>query len=582
MKKNAIVIGASSGIGRALAKVLNENGYNVGITGRREELLKELAGELSGDVFVQRMDVANNVEAIEFLEKLIEKMGGVDLIVVNSGVGFRNADLDWQLEKSMIDINVTGFAAMANAAIKYFLKKGSGHLVGVSSIMSLRGNWSTYGASKAFVANYMDMMRMKALRARVPVTVTDIRPGFVDTDMVKGGKMFWVASPRKAAEQMFGAIKKKRSHAYITKRWSLIAWALMLFPDSFFEKLFWKARSAVAKSLCVAMLAASIVALAHPVCFAEAPAITVAKQVDGEIPAATSGAIHAINSILFQSMKDNKPNIMMNMFVEEGRTDKKLEAGVKATYDKLGNLAKGTAFKVMHEYLIEAKGSGATTVTLPGDGGNDFIINVDAGKGPLYMSLMTSSGNFNDLILCFVYLKVKNNWQLFSFHCGLYRVAGKTAVQWYEEAVQMYDKGWEVPAMQRMQLVQTFIRPAPFMQYSKEAEMRDFLDKGIDQTWKEYKFPFKATWVKGMPKIYGLDMQFIKGRLVPVVIYVTKYPLNNGVSIQDEADAITSKIGKLIPGIDKTSGEIAYRIFSEPPVDSKKQYKYRSLTSKIK
>ncbi|MFA6321516.1 MAG: SDR family NAD(P)-dependent oxidoreductase [Candidatus Omnitrophota bacterium] len=237
-KKKAIVIGASSGIGRELVKVLYEHGYAVGITARREEMLKELAGELSGDVFVQRMDVANSFEAIGLLEKLIEKMGGVDLVVVNAGAGFHNPDMDWVLEKNTIDINVSGFAAMANTAMRYFLKKGSGHLVGVSSVIALRGGSSAYSATKAFVSNYLEVMRHKAIKSGLPITVTEIAPGFVRTAMVEGGKLFWAASPRKAAEQIFDAIKNKRNHAYITRRWRIVAWALKIIPGRFLAKFF--------------------------------------------------------------------------------------------------------------------------------------------------------------------------------------------------------------------------------------------------------------------------------------------------------------------------------------------------------
>ncbi|MDD5428987.1 MAG: hypothetical protein PHI58_07145 [Candidatus Omnitrophica bacterium] len=325
-----------------------------------------------------------------------------------------------------------------------------------------------------------------------------------------------------------------------------------------------------------------MIALAHAAHCAEAPAVTVTKQVDAEIPADISKDIHAINDTLFQSMKDNKPNVMMNMFIAEGRTDPELEKGVKAAYERLGKLAKGTAFKILHEYFIDVKGSGTAKVELPGDGTNNFNVIVDAGKGPLYISLMVSGGNFNDLILCFVYLKVKDGWQLYSFHCGLYKVAGKTAVQWYGEAKSLYDNGWDVPAMLRMQLVQEFIRPAPFIQYDKEPEMAAFMKQGITETSRKYKFPFKAVWVKDAPEIYGLDIQFVKGQLTPVVVYVTRYPLKMAAPIQDEADAINSKIGTIIPGLNKTSGETWYRAYTEPPLDAKKEYKYRSVMSKNK
>ncbi len=310
--------------------------------------------------------------------------------------------------------------------------------------------------------------------------------------------------------------------------------------------------------------------------------VSVKTLIDGDIPADMRKSINAINNKLFESMKDNKPNVMINMFVEEGKTDKKLGDSVKAAYDQLGALAKGTKFDVLHEYYIDAKGKGASTLTLPGDGDNKFIMAVDGGKGPLYISLLTSSGNFNDIILSFVYLRTKTGWELFTFNSGVYKAAGKNPIQWYDDAKKMYDKGWDVPAMQRMQIAESFVRPAPFIQYGKEKELADFMKKGSEEASKKYKFPMKAAWVKDTPMIYGLDTQFVSGKLVPVVIYVTKYPLDRGVPIQEEADSITSKIERIIPGITRTSDILAYRAFSEPPLDQKKQYKYRSLPSKIK
>ena len=307
---------------------------------------------------------------------------------------------------------------------------------------------------------------------------------------------------------------------------------------------------------------------------------TVTVQVDADIPQETRDTVHTINNKLFESMKDNKPNVMMNMFVEEGRNDPRLEDNVKTSYKQLGDLAKGTAFGILHEYYIDVQGKGASAVTLPGDGENKFVMGVDAGKGPLFISLLATTGNFKDLVLCFVYMKTKDGWQLYTFNSGIYKVDGKTPVQWYEQAKAMYDKGWDVPAMLWMQFVQAFVRPAPFIQYEREKEMQDLFKEGAVGTAKKYRFPFKATWVKDMPVIYGLDTQFNRNKLEPVVIYVTKYPLDRGVSIQEEADTITSKIEKVIPGITKCSSELGYRAFPEPPLDEKKEHKYRSVFSK--
>lgn len=235
----AIVIGASSGIGRELAMVLSRNGYIVGLTGRRVDLLEEIRGALPHPAFLKQMDVTDHSSSMATLEDLIGEMGGMDLIVISAGVGFINPELDWEDEKSTIDVNVAGFTAMANVAFRYFTQTGGGHLVGISSIAAIRGSGDApaYNASKAFISNYLQGLRTKALKARLPIHITDIQPGLVDTAMAKGDGLFWVAPPEKAARQIFRAIQRKTKHAYVTKRWALIACLLKVLPDCLYTKL---------------------------------------------------------------------------------------------------------------------------------------------------------------------------------------------------------------------------------------------------------------------------------------------------------------------------------------------------------
>lgn len=238
-RRKVIIVGASSGIGKELAKIFSGHDYIVGITARRFELLSEAAKELSGSSVVKRMDVRNIDEAVSVLEELIKEMGGVDIIVISAGIGFLNPELMWKKEKDTIDVNVTGFAAIANAAMKQFLKQGKGHLVGISSIAALRGDSSApaYSASKAFMSNYLEALRLRAFKMRLPIIVTDIQPGFVNTAMAQGDGLFWVASPKKAAQQIFNAVKRKRKHAYITRRWRFVAWIYKIMPDWLLAKI---------------------------------------------------------------------------------------------------------------------------------------------------------------------------------------------------------------------------------------------------------------------------------------------------------------------------------------------------------
>ncbi len=239
MTSKAIIIGATSGIGKDLAEVFLREGYTLGLAGRRIHLLDDLKARYPDRVFLKRMDISVAEDAMVILDGLITEMKGADVIVISAGTGFMNKDLKWQPEKETIEVNVAGFAAIANVAMRHFLSRGSGHLVGISSIAALRGSSiaPAYSASKAFVSNYLEGMRKKAARTRKSITVTNVQPGYVDTAMAKGEGMFWVAPSHTAAEQIYDAIRKKKKHAYITKRWRLIAWLLKILPEFIHNKL---------------------------------------------------------------------------------------------------------------------------------------------------------------------------------------------------------------------------------------------------------------------------------------------------------------------------------------------------------
>ena len=136
--EKVIIIGATSGIGKELAMVLSQDGYAVGITGRRIHLLEELQAKLSPDSIARQIDVSDTPAAIDILESMIDEMGGVDMIVINAGIGFVDPELQWDKERETIDVNVVGFAAMANVAYHHFVRQKRGHLVGISSIAAIR------------------------------------------------------------------------------------------------------------------------------------------------------------------------------------------------------------------------------------------------------------------------------------------------------------------------------------------------------------------------------------------------------------------------------------------------------------
>ena len=237
--KSAIIIGASSGIGRALAVALSLDGYRVGVVARRTELLAQLREELTGPCVIKTIDVSRPDLAMPLLRELIDELGDVELFVVNAGVGFENAALAWEPERDTIAVNVLGFASMVNVAVAHLEARGAGHLVGISSLAALRGIGiaPAYAASKAFVSNYLQGVRYRFKKLKLPIVVTDVQPGFVDTPLAKGDNVFWVASPQTAARQIAAAIRARKAHVYVTRRWRLVAWLMRIVPDALYSRL---------------------------------------------------------------------------------------------------------------------------------------------------------------------------------------------------------------------------------------------------------------------------------------------------------------------------------------------------------
>lgn len=238
-KRKAIIIGATSGMGKALACILTNDGYKVGITGRRTQLLEELKSENPEQYCVKSLDVTDIERIKDKIEELVKELGGLDLLIISSGTGEINKTLDFEKEKRTIDTNVTGFTYMADWAFNFFEKQKYGHLVIISSIGGLRGNWETpsYNATKAYQINYTEGLRQKAAKMKEQVFVTDIRPGFVDTDMAKGEVLFWVMNIDKVARQIYNAIKKRKKIKYVTRRWYFIAMIIKRIPNIIYDKI---------------------------------------------------------------------------------------------------------------------------------------------------------------------------------------------------------------------------------------------------------------------------------------------------------------------------------------------------------
>ncbi|SFC19827.1 Short-chain dehydrogenase [Parapedobacter composti] len=239
-QQRIIIIGATSGIGRALAEIYVRNGWTVGVTGRRKELLDTLVAAHPGRVVAAAFDVTEEADCTDRLEALIAALGGVDVIVISAGGGAMNPPLDYELERATVELNVRAFTRLAVWAYHELSRRGGGQLAAITSVAGTRGSRQApaYSATKAFQIAYLEGLQQKARNAGGQVRVTDIRPGFVKTKLVAGmPNRFWEADVERAARQIHQGLAGRKRVIYVTKRWRLVAWIYRIAPRWLLERL---------------------------------------------------------------------------------------------------------------------------------------------------------------------------------------------------------------------------------------------------------------------------------------------------------------------------------------------------------
>ena len=232
MNKKVIIIGATSGIGREVALVYIAQGWTVGVAGRREAELESLRAMAPEQVFTQVLDVTKD-DAAEHLQTLINKVGGMDLFLLSSGIGMQNYTLDTEIELATAATNVEGFIRMTNAAYHYFEKQGHGHLAVISSIAGTKGLGAAaaYSATKGFQHMYMDALDQLSRMQKLNINFTDIRPGFVATPLLKCSKRYpMLMQAPIVALDIVDALKRKKRVAIIDWRFRLLVGFWRLIP----------------------------------------------------------------------------------------------------------------------------------------------------------------------------------------------------------------------------------------------------------------------------------------------------------------------------------------------------------------
>ncbi len=243
--EHALVIGASSGIGEAVARRLAAAGARVALVGRRAERLELVRREIEAETAAGRAlayphDVRATTEVGELLTRIARDLGGLDLVVFATGIMHRVAEdqYDTSLDHEMLEVNLLGAVAWLNPVAERFARLGRGTIVGVGSIAGDRGRFANpvYNASKAALATYLEALRNRV--ARHGVRVVTIKPGFVATAMTEGlSGLLWLISAERAAELVLRAARRGATVAYVPARWRLVSLVLRSIPSFVFRRL---------------------------------------------------------------------------------------------------------------------------------------------------------------------------------------------------------------------------------------------------------------------------------------------------------------------------------------------------------
>lgn len=238
MKKNIIIMGATSGIGLEVARLFHRQGHSVAIAGRRMENLKRISTELGNCPYAQ-IDVTDT-QAPQHLQELIENLGGMDIYLHVSGIGKQNRQLDTAIELSTVETNAMGFTRLICYVWHYFAQKGHGHIAAVTSIAGTKGMGAapSYSATKRYCNTYLEALSQLAHIRGLDITFTDIRPGFVDTELLSKDFHYpMMMKPQAVAHSIVRGILSGKRIVTIDWRFRILVFFWRLIPSWLWVRL---------------------------------------------------------------------------------------------------------------------------------------------------------------------------------------------------------------------------------------------------------------------------------------------------------------------------------------------------------
>lgn len=226
-------------MGQEVAKLLLAEGCRLGVAARREDRLQAVKQLAPDRVEVATIDVTAD-DSPQRLRQLIDRLGGMDLFFYASGIGKQNRTLTPDIEINTVNTNGLGFTRMIGEAYRYFAERGEGHIAAISSIAGTKGLGPapSYSATKAFQNVYLQALEQQANARGLNIRFTDIRPGFVDTDLLAGDFRYpMMLKPEKVARQIVNAIHHKRHVKVIDWKYALLTPLWRLLPNALWRHL---------------------------------------------------------------------------------------------------------------------------------------------------------------------------------------------------------------------------------------------------------------------------------------------------------------------------------------------------------
>lgn len=231
--KSIVIVGASSGIGHRISRIYAERGYRLAICARRLDRLEELAQKYPDSVTPYKLDVDTEDASARF-EEILEAVGNVDIILNCAGIGKYNPQLDCATDLQTIRTDCLGFTAIADTAFNYFANSGkSGQFAAISSIAGVRtlGMSLSYSAAKRFQTAYLEGLDQLRRIRKLPIEITDIRPGFAATELLDKNKRYpMLMSADHVAKLAVKAIDRKCRVKVIDWRYNLLVGVWRLIP----------------------------------------------------------------------------------------------------------------------------------------------------------------------------------------------------------------------------------------------------------------------------------------------------------------------------------------------------------------